>query len=273
MSLMNVISPISNVSGGGDKGATTQQKQIASSQQNFMNTLQQDFSTSFAGQQNIINALTKNLTNVFQAGPSQFGFSQPELTALNTLATQGNAQAYSNARAAAGEAAAATGVAGAQLPTGAEDARVAQMAQQAAVNQSNALLGIQEAGYKQGAENYRTALQGLTTAASLENPAGLAGQANTAGESAASTARQIQQENMQASPWSQVGGLVGSLAGTALNMVAPGAGTAVSAGMSSLGSLGKGQLDQFGPAPVGDWGASLAQQPGYGFDTSLFTNS
>lgn len=250
MSVMSVLSPISNVGNGGDKGATKDQKNINALQQEFQQTLVQDFGTTFAGQQNIINGLTKSLTSTLNGGPSQFGFSAPETTALNTLATSANSQAYQNARAAAGEAAAAQGQGGATLPTGVAGATEAQIAEEAAKNQSNELLGIQEAGYKQGAENYKEAVSGLTSTAGLENPTGYAGQATSAGDAAAGEANTIQKTNVAASPWGQVGGLVGSLAGAAVNTFLPGAGAigpAIGAGTSTLGSLGKGTLD-FSPA-------------------------
>ena len=237
------------------KGATGAQNQIAGQQQNFMSTLQSDFGTSFAGQQNIINGLTKSLNNTLQGGPSQYGFSTPETTALNTLATSGNAQQYQNARAAVGEAAAASG-GGANLPTGSQLGVQADLAEKAAQNESNSLLGIQEAGYKQGAANYNEAVSGLTSAASLENPSGVAGQANNAGENAFGSATTIQKTNQAASPWGQVGGLVGSLAGSALNAFLPGAGSVVSGltgGLSRTMCSSAQQLDSssFGPA-VGD---------------------
>ncbi len=220
------------------QGATAAQNQIGGSQQNFMGTLQNDFGTAFAGQQNIIGGLTKSLQTTLAAGPSQFGFSAPQTTALNTLATTQNAQAAKQARIAAAEAGAASG--GANIPSGSQAAIQAKIAEDAANQQSNSLLGIQEAGYKQGSENYQGAVKGLEETASLENPSGIAGQANTAGGEASKTADTIQKANQAASPWAQVGGLVGSLAGAALNMAVPGAGSAFSAATGALSSLKKG---------------------------------
>lgn len=202
------------------KGASASQNQIEGSQQSFQNTLMNDFGTAFSGQQNIINGLTTSFNKTLAAGPSQFGFSTPETTALNTQATSGVASAYQNARAAAGEAAAASG-GSSMLPSGAASQNQAQAAQAAAQSQSNALLGIQEAGYKQGNANYNEAAAGLQGAAGLENPNGLASNANTAGSDAASTASTIQKENAAASPWAQVGGLVGSLGGAAISAFVP----------------------------------------------------
>ena len=212
-------------------GASAAQNQVLASQQAMQSTLHQNYNTAFAGQQNILNGLTKSLQTTLNAGPSQFGFSAPETTALNTLATTQNSQEYQNARAAAGEAAAAAG-GGATLPTGAANQTQAEIAAQAAQTQSNSLLGIQEAGYKQGNANYNEAVSGLNTTAGIENPTGIAGAANSAGEAASNSASTIQKANAAASPWAQVGGLVGSLGGAALNAFAPGAGSVLQKGLS-----------------------------------------
>ncbi len=209
------------------KASTGQQEQIAGAQQNFMNTLQNDFGTAFAGSQNIINGLTKSLQTTLAAGPSQFGFAPQELAAMNTMATTQTANAYRQARAAAGAAAAASG-GGATLPTGATAGVEADLAQKAAEEQSNTLLGIQEAGYKQGAENYQEAVKNLQGTASLEDPSRLAGEATTAGGQAFGSATTLYKQKQAASPWAQIGGLAGSLAGAALNLAVPGAGTALS---------------------------------------------
>jgi len=230
------------------KASTAAQNQIAGGQQNFMGDLQKDFGTAFSGQQNIISGLQKSLTSTLNAGPSQFGFSQPELSALDTLATTQNAQNYQNAKSAAGAAAAATG-GSAILPNGSQGQTQAEIASNAANQQSNAILGIQEAGYKQGNANYNEAVSGLQGAASLENPNGLAGSANNAGSEAFGSATTIQKTNDAANPWTQVGGLVGSLGGAALNAFVPGAGSALSlfkTGANASGAANAAQLDPGG---------------------------
>jgi hypothetical protein len=226
------------------KGASSQQTGIANSQQNFMNTLQQDFGTAFSGQQNILNSLTSNLTGILNAGPSQYGFSAPEESALNTLATSGNAQQYANAKAAAGQAAAAAGGGNAVIPTSAASQQQAGIAEAGAQQQSNELLGIKQAGYAQGNENWKTALGGLTTTAGLENPSGIAGAANTAGSDASQSATTVAQMNNAASPWNVVGGILGGVGSAALNFALPGAGSLIG---GALGSLGEGTLKGMTP--------------------------
>ena len=216
-----------------DKEASPGQTSIAGSQKNFMTSLQNDFGTAFAGSQNIINGLTKAMQTSLAAGPSQFGFSAPETTALNTLATTANATAYRNARAAAGASAAAAG-GSSYLPSGGQNQIQADLAAKFAENQSNQLLGIQEAGYKQGNENFNNAAKNLEETASLENPTGLASAANQAGNDAFGSATTLYKQKQAASPWSQLGGLAGSLAGAGLNMLVPGAGSLLSAGVGSI---------------------------------------
>lgn len=227
------------------KGAGAQLTNIGNSQQSFMNTLQSDFGTAFQGQQNILNNLSSTLTGILQGGPSQFGFSPQEAGALNTLATTGNAQQYQNAKQAAGQAAAAAGGGNTVLPSSAANQTQAGIATQAAQNQSNQLLGIKEAGYQQGNQNFNNAVSGLLNVSGQENPTGFANAATSAGNAAANTATTVQQMNNAASPWNTIGGILGGLAGTALNIGTGG----LSGGASSiLGSLGSGITGgAFGP--------------------------
>jgi hypothetical protein len=222
------------------KGAGAQLTSIGKSQQNFMNTLQQDYGTAFSGQQNILNNLTKSLTSTLQQGPGQYGFSQPETSALNTLATSGNAAQYQAAKQAAGAAAASAGGGNTVLPSSAANQTQAQIASQAAQNQSNQLLGIKEAGYQQGNQNYNTALSGLNNTASLENPNGVASTANTAGSGAAGTATTAQNLNNAASPWAIAGGVLGGLADAAVGGLTGGLTGGIGSAPGGISSLATG---------------------------------
>lgn len=232
------------------KGAGSQLTGISQSQQNFMNTLQQDFGTAFSGQQNILNNLASTLQTTLAGGPGQYGFSAPETAALNTTATTGTAAQTRNAQQAAGEAAAAQNGGNSVLPNNAAAQTAANIAEQGAQQTSNQLLGIKEAGYQQGNQNYNTALSGLTNVAGLENPTGVASAANTAGSGAANTATTVQNMNNAASPWNIAGGMLGGLASTALNFALPGAGSIAGGVLGSLGGGGKTGGEDFGPPPV-----------------------
>lgn len=275
-SVGNIVSPASNLFGSGSsKGASGGENQIANSQYDFMQTLQRDFGTTFAGQQNIINGLTKAAQNIIQAGPSQFGFSAPELTARNTLATTQNAVATRNAMTAAAQAAAA-GSNGANLPAGAVGAREADIAQKSGEQLSNSLLGIQEAGYNAGRQNYYDAERTMEAAGQLENPTAYGSEANTAGENAFGSAKTIQQQNQAANPWTQVGGLVGSLAGTALSMVPGGQipGAMLGSLSQKVGQSNKNFQSTYQPQSIpSDFNPQIEPMPmqNYNFDQSLYS--
>lgn len=235
------------------KGAGSQLTGIGQSQQSFMNTLQQDFGTAFSGQQSILNNLSSTLSSTLANGPGQYGFSAPETAALNTQATSGTAAQTRNAQQAAGEASAAQNGGNAVLPNNAAAQTQAGIAQAGAQQTSNQLLGIKEAGYQQGNQNYNTALSGLTNVAGLENPTGVAGAANTAGSGAAGTATTVQNLNNAASPWNVAGGILGGLASTALNFALPGAGSILGGASGVLGNIGGGGSTggvDFGPPPI-----------------------
>lgn len=248
------------------KGPGAQLTNIGKSQQDFMKTLQQDYGTAFAGQQGILKNLTNSLTSTLQGGPNQYGFSVPETAALNTLATTGNAAQYQSAKQAAGAAAAAANGGNTVLPSSAAAQTQAQIASQAAQNQSNALLGIKEAGYQQGTQNYNTALSGLTQTASLENPTSYAGAANTAGNSASNTATTVQNLNNAASPWAIAGGVLGGLGGFLTKAVGAGAtqesqATAVP-NLDTSGGMGMTGGIDYGPPSVDTQGLAGTTQPG-----------
>jgi hypothetical protein len=196
------------------KGSTAQQTSIANSGQSFMGTLQNDFGTAFSGQQNILNGLQKTQQSILAAGPGQFGFSVPQTTALNTMATSANAASYQGAKTGIGEQVAATGGGNSVLPTGTQGESLTTAAASAAQNQAASLNKIQQAGYAQGSQDYNAALSGSLQVASIENPSALAGEANKAGDTAFGEATSVNNMNASNNFWPQVGGLAGSLVGS-----------------------------------------------------------
>ena len=194
------------------KGASAQQQNIGNSQQAFYNTLSQDYGQQFANQNAILGSLTKALNPIISAGPNQFGFSNGETNSLNSQAIQGTGQQYANASRNLKEQQVASGGGNAVLPSGVQQQQTAGLATNAANQTSNQLLGIQQAGYQQGNNQFNQAVGQLGGVASQYNAAGFAGQATGAGSAAASTANQITQENNAASPWGLIGGILGGAA-------------------------------------------------------------
>ena len=215
------------------KGASSQQTALADSQTAFYNQMTSDYSQQFANQSAILGTLQNTLNPIIAAGPNQFGFNTAETNNLNSQAIQGTGQQYNNAQKALGAEQAAQGGGNSYLPSGAQAAQQAGVASAYANQASNQLLGIQQAGYQQGYNQYQSAIGQLGGVAAQYNPTGYASSANSAGSTANSEANAVAQANNAASPWNLVGGILGG--------VASGLTGGLTGGLSSaLGGLGGG---------------------------------
>lgn len=237
------------------KGASSQQTQLANQQQQFYGTLTNDYNQQFAQQSNILSSLNNSLQPIVQAGPNQYGFSGAETNALNSSAIQGGAQQYAAASKNLKENQAAQGGGNALLPSGVASQQAAQLSASAANNQSNNLLGIQQAGYAQGHQQYENAIGQLGGVASQYNPTGYAGSANQGGSSAYGSAQENNKENQAASPWNIAGGILGGVVNAGLGLATGGLSTALGGAMgggSSSGSAGSGGFGNIG-SDFGGW--------------------
>lgn len=197
-------------------GPSPQQGQIAGGQQSLFGTLQSDYQQMFAGQTQILNSLTQSFSPILAAGINQYGFSAAEDAAMRTQATSGVANQYQAANQATKENLAAAGGGNAFLPTGATQQLTQENALAAAQTQSGEQLGITQAGYQQGRQNYLAAAQGLGSAASAMNPLGYAGQATSAGTAAYGSAQQNEAQTAQM--FSSIGGAIGGAVQTAAGL-------------------------------------------------------
>jgi hypothetical protein len=196
-------------------GSNQQQKDISNSQQQMYQTLNQNFQTTFGQDQAITSALTAQFQPILAAGPSQTGFSQGELTNLNTSAGENIAQNYAAAQRATAQVLAARGGGNTLIPSSISANILAQNTNQAAQQRSQAENTIQQANYAQGYSNWQQAAQVLNNTAQLINPLGYAGASTNAGTAAATTANQI--ASQQNSIWNAAIGALGSVGGTALS--------------------------------------------------------
>lgn len=209
-------------------GATSQQTQIANSQQDFMKQLDSAFASNFGKQSDIYANLTKSLTPIAEAGPNQQGFSPEELAAMNTSALNSTGAAYRNAAQARQGALAGRGLPGGSgdgsgLESGVDQQIMGNLAGQAAGQLSSEQNQITQANYATGRQNFFNAEAGLGGVASGLNPEGLAGQATGAGNAATTGADDVANANAQ--PWQMVGGLVGGLGGAAIGKIPTGGGS------------------------------------------------
>ena len=227
------------------EGPSADQQGIAASQLSFYNTLQKDYGTQFANQNNILNALNKSLSPIVNAGVGQYGFGNAEDAAMRNQATSGTAGVYKSAKQATGEAQAAQGGGDTFIGSGVKAQTNAQLANSAASTEANQQLGITQQGYQQGRQNYFGAVGQEQGVANAYNPSGYATSANSAGTSAYGSASTNQQLKAAAdaanSPWSAVGGAVGGIAGAFMGD--PGLGMQLG---SSIGAAASGSGSSFG---------------------------
>lgn len=203
-------------------GSTPQQTQISDEQQQFYQTLSQQYSQIFGQSQGITSALTSAFTPILNAGPSQTGFSPSEENALRTQNTENVATDYAQAQKATAQVLAARGGGNTMLPSSVTSNILAQNTNTAAATRAQGENTITQANYQQGYQNWNTAANVLGSTAGLLNPNAYSGQATGAGTAAASTANQIAQDAF--APW-----------GAALGALSSIGGQAVSGGMSNLG--------------------------------------
>ena len=228
------------------KGASGAENQLQQQQSDFYKTLTSNYQTQFANQSAIFNSIQSVFNPILQAGPNQYGFSNQEDAALRTQATEGTAASFANARSATAQALASSGGGNDFLPSGANANIQTNLEGQAAATQSNQQLGITEAGYQQGYNQFTQASNALGSVAAGLNPLGYAGAATPAGNSAFGSASTIQQQNNAASPWGTIGGILG---GAASQFLGDGLSNLTN-GLSFLGNAGSSNvISGFGSGP------------------------
>lgn len=211
-------------------GASGQQKQAYGDIASLANTLRSNFQTIFAGNMNILNNLESSLAPTVAGGVGQYGFTGAEDAAKRTQATEQIAQAGAQASNLVRGSLAAQGGGNTFLPSGSEAAIESSLAQNTAVKQAQAQLGITEQGYETGRENYFQSV-GLAGGlpGELENPATSAGNAALGGAQAQMEgANAITQAN---NAWvAPVAGMIGAVGSAALGIPSLGGGGSTGGG-------------------------------------------
>ena len=195
-------------------GPSTSERNIEASQQTFMQELQGNYATNLAEQQSVLAHINDILQPVLAAGPSQTGFSPSEKAALDTQALDTTGANYANAAREVGNETAGRNDSGNLPESGVDRALKAQVASKAAGQTASEELGITEADYATGRQNFNNAVAGEEGLASAYSPIPYAGAANTANEAAFSEADKINQESNQVG--ADIGGGIESLAGAGL---------------------------------------------------------
>jgi hypothetical protein len=190
-------------------GPSASQENLANAEEGFMSQYSQAFNQRFAGQTSILNNINATLQPTLAKGPEQTGFSPEELAAYNTQALDTTGANYANAERAVGTAVAGQG--DSAVESGVQQAEKAQVATAAAGQTSNEELGITEANYAQGRQNFNNAVAGEENVAQQESPSSFGSLTQTAEGQGFNQQTQINQEESQEQ--AAIAGGVMSLAG------------------------------------------------------------
>ena len=197
------------------KGASAAENAAAASTASLNATIQQSMQTMFANQQNVVQAINNAFEPILQAGPSQQGFSPQELAAQKTSVIENNAQQFANAERATQGAFASRGGGNEVLPSGVEAQVEGSLAADTAAKTAAGLTNVDIANWATGRQNFQNAAGIESGVMSSQGIGQIAGTAVQGSENAFSQQSKITEENDAASPWAMVGGILGSVAGSA----------------------------------------------------------
>ena len=158
--------------------ASKQQQIAANQQQTLSNQMTAQMTQVFGNDSQVFNNLMSSYQGVVAAGPSQQGFSQSKLNAMDSSAITNNANQFKNVAGAVKSGQAAQGGGNQVSEAGATVAQNTGVAEASAANTANSLNQITQANYAAGRQNYQYAAgqeQGLTgafnNASGMENSA------------------------------------------------------------------------------------------------------
>ena len=202
-------------------GPSGAQERLQGSEQQFMNELMSNYATNFAEQQQVLNHLNSVLAPIVAAGPNQTGFSPSERAALNTQAIDTTGAASAQAQRLIANETAGRNDSGNLAEAGNVAALKAGAASSSAGQLASEELGITEADYATGRQQFNAAVGAEEGTLGTYNPTGYAGAATSANTAAFGEATQIAQE--QAQEQADIAGGITSLATAGLGFL-PGIG-------------------------------------------------
>jgi hypothetical protein len=183
---------------------------LETSQAAMTNTLNADYSTAFAEQQQALGGLTAKM-NYLTANP--MGYTPQQLATAKTSINENTATAARQALGAAGAYAAAHG--GADIGNGAMGQIAGEIGSAAAQSKAGQLAGLSEQNEELKQQNFWKGISGLNSAASQYGGAGataISGAGNAAESSV--NAGQLKLASQQAG-WADVGGIISAAGGLA----------------------------------------------------------
>jgi hypothetical protein len=198
--------------------------------QNFSTMLQQNYSTLFSNQLDVLNSIGRSLSPILSAGPSQTGESAAEIAAKNTQAINAAGAANASAQQAARTYGAGEGGGG----TSGLTSGITKQIESAIGTQTATALGQRQGqivaeNYDIGRENYWRAQGGLNALAAGYSPNAAQSGAISSNQESFGQAKEIHQQEQEKSQ--MIAGGLTSLAGAA----AGGIGNLDMQGTSSFG--------------------------------------
>jgi hypothetical protein len=216
-------------------GPSAEEKSLQRQSADFSSMLQQNYTTLFGKQLDVLGAINKSLSPILAAGPNQRGFSGAERSAFDTQAIN---QAGAANRAAQ-QAARTYGAGQGGGATSGVTSGITKQIQSAIASQSAQALGTQEnqierADFATGRENYWRAQGGMDALAAGYSPNAAASGAINENQASFGEANTIHQQDMEMGQ--MIAGGLTSLAGAGLTFAGGFAGGGgLSGGLKALG--------------------------------------
>lgn len=213
-------------------GPSSSEENLQRAESGFMSQYANAFTQRYGQQTSLLNSINASLNPTVAKGPEQTGFSPEELASYNTQALNTTGANYSNAQRALNTTEASRG--DSTVESGVQQQANEALASAAAGQTSNEELGITEANYAQGRQNYNNAVGEEESLAQIENPQSFGSLTQTAQGQSFNQADTIAQQ--QAQEEQAIAGGITSLAGVALTGGASAlAGGGLSGAMKAMG--------------------------------------
>lgn len=176
------------VSGG--CGPSAAMKSINQNIQAFAGQVQTEAGAVFGAASSVFNNIMNATKGIISGGPSQYGYSAGEQSALTAQAVNAGATEARNLKGAAASEVGAIGGGNTVTPAGIQQATVMSAEQKAAADTAAAENQIETQGYEVGRENYNTALGAEEKAPDVFNASTEANKGVVQAQTAAATSQQ-----------------------------------------------------------------------------------
>jgi hypothetical protein len=190
-------------------GSNPQTTANATEDEQFQQTLQNAYNTTFAGQQAALNTVNSAMAPIVAGGEYQYGYGTAENAAMQSEIENAGATATTNSIAAQQlreqQQAGGAGV----LPSGAQAALESEARTTGAQSTAAALNQQEIGGYEVGRQNFQQAVGAEEQVAQLENPTGVAGAASEAEGQAINAQNQVNQLQSNSLTGRLLGGGIG----------------------------------------------------------------